>query len=70
MNRPQSGTNSGSGGKGGFAIGAGSDANGGGVALNGGNTNDMSGGVALNGGQDHPVCNIAIGPQCLNEPGR
>ena len=28
------------------------------------------GGVALNGGQDHPGCNRAIGPQCLNQPGR
>jgi len=41
---------------GGFAIGAGSEANG--------------GGVALNGGHDHPDCSIAIGPQCINQPGR
>jgi hypothetical protein len=55
---------------GGFAIGPGSEANGGGVALNGGITNDMSGGIALNGGHDHHGCSIAIGSQCLNQPGR
>lgn len=33
-------------------------------------TNDMSGGVALNGGQDHQGCNVAIGAQCFNVPGR
>jgi hypothetical protein len=48
----------------------GSDANGGGVALNSGNTNGMSGGIALNGGQDHQGCNVAIGAQCFNVPGR
>jgi hypothetical protein len=42
--------------------------NGGGVALNGGDTN--GGGVALNGGDTHPGCNIAIGTQCFNMPGR
>jgi len=40
----------------GFAIGAGSNANG--------------GGVALNGGDPHPDCNISLGAQCFNMPGR
>ena len=42
----------------------------GGVASNGGNTNDISGGIALNGGQDYPGCNVAVGSQCFNVPGR
>jgi hypothetical protein len=67
---PGSEANDAKGQNGGVAVGAGSDANGEGVALNGGNTNDMSGGVALNGGQDHPGCNVAIGSQCFNVPGR
>ena len=40
------------------------------MALNDGNTNGMSGGVALNGGQDHQGCNVAIGNQSFNVPGR
>ena len=55
---------------GGVAVGTGSDANGGGLALDGGNTNVMRSGIALNGGQDHPGCNVAIGSQCFNVPGR
>jgi hypothetical protein len=39
-----------------IALGAGSEANGGGDALNGCHT--------------HPGCDIAVGPQCFNEPGR
>ncbi|HYT46235.1 MAG TPA: hypothetical protein VEP90_28155 [Methylomirabilota bacterium] len=50
------GVGSQNGGNGGFAIGPGSQANGGGVALNGGDT--------------HPGCNIALGVQCFNMPGR
>ena len=56
--------------KGGLAIGVGSIANGGGLALNGGNTNGIVGGIALNGGQVHTSCNVAIGSQCFNVPGR
>jgi hypothetical protein len=65
---PGSKANGANGHNGGFAIGAGSQANGGGVALNGGDTN--GGGVALNGGDTHPGCNIALGSQCFNMPGR
>jgi len=65
---PGSHANGANGHKGGFAIGPGSQANGGGLALNGGDTN--GGGVALNGGDTHPGCNVAIGHQCFNQPGK
>ena len=57
-----------------MAIGPGSHANGanghkGGIAIGAG-SHAIGGAVALNGGDTHPGCNVAIGHQCFNMPGR